>query len=78
MKSKGLNGYSKSTNINKEEKKETTKKDNTNTYVVKKGDTLSSIAKKYNTTWQKIYNSNKSTIGNNPNLIKVGIKLKIS
>lgn len=41
-------------------------------YIVKKGDNLDSIAKKYNTTWQKIYNDNKSIIGNNPNLIKVG------
>ena len=32
------------------------------TYVVKKGDTLSKIAKKYNTTWNKIYNDNKSLI----------------
>lgn len=31
-------------------------------YVVKKGDTLSSIAKKYNTTWKKIYNLNKTLI----------------
>lgn len=31
-------------------------------YVVKRGDTLSSIAKKYKTTWKKIYNLNKSLI----------------
>ena len=31
-------------------------------YVVKKGDTLSGIAKKYKTTWKKIYNVNKSLI----------------
>ena len=47
------------------------------TYVVKQGDTLSAIAKKYNTTWQKIYDKNKNIIGNNPNLIRVGQKLKI-
>lgn len=47
------------------------------TYVVQKGDTLSGIAKKYNTTWQKIYNDNKDVIGNNPNLIKIGQKLVI-
>lgn len=46
-------------------------------YVVKSGDTLSSIAKKYNTTWQKIYEKNKSVIGSNPNLIRVGQKLEI-
>lgn len=50
---------------------------NNNEYVVKKGDTLSSIAKKYNTTWKIIYEKNKDKIGNNPNLIKVGLKLKI-
>ena len=46
-------------------------------YIIKKGDTLSSIAKKYNTTWQKIYDNNKSIIGNNPNIIKSGQKLII-
>lgn len=46
-------------------------------YVVKKGDNLTKIAKKYNTTWQKIYKTNKDIIGNNPNLIKVGQKLLI-
>ncbi len=53
---------------------------NTNTeiiYVVKKGDNLSKIAKRYNTTWKRIYNKNKELIGDNPNLIKAGWKLKI-
>lgn len=50
---------------------------NPTTYVVKKGDTLSSIAKKYNTTWQTIYNKNKSIIGNNPDIIKPGQVLTI-
>lgn len=44
------------------------------TYVVKKGDTLSSIAKKYNTTYKKIAADNNIK---NPNLIKVGQKLII-
>ena len=48
-----------------------------NYYIVKKGDTLSGIAKKYNTTWKKIYNDNKNIIGNNPNLIKIRQKLLI-
>ena len=48
-----------------------------NVYVVQKGDNLSKIAKKYNTTWQAIYNKNKDVIGNNPNLILVGQILKI-
>ena len=46
------------------------------TYIVKSGDTLSGIAKKYNTTWQEIYEKNKSVIGDNPNLIKPGQVLK--
>lgn len=43
-------------------------------YVVKKGDTLSGIASKYGTTYQKLarYNGIK-----NPNLIYVGQKIKI-
>lgn len=47
------------------------------TYTVQAGDSLSSIASKYNTTWQEIYNNNKSIIGNNPNLIYPGQVLKI-
>ena len=56
------------------------KKSNTSsstTYVVKKGDTLSGIASKYGTTWQKIYQDNKSIIGSNPNKIYEGQKLII-
>lgn len=46
-------------------------------HTVKAGETLSSIARKYNTTWQVIYNKNKNVIGSNPNLIKPGQKLVI-
>lgn len=46
-------------------------------YTVKKNDTLSKIAKKYNTTWQKIYEDNKSVIGDNPDIIQIGMKLEI-
>lgn len=52
-------------------------KNNFISYTVKSGDTLSGIAKKYNTTWQKIYNDNKSIIGSNPNKIYKGQILKI-
>ena len=48
------------------------------TYTVQSGDNLSKIAKKYNTTWQKIYEDNKDVIGNDPNLIKVGQVLNIN
>lgn len=47
-------------------------------YTVKKGDYLSKIASSYNTTWRKIYDDNKSIIGNNPNLIKPGQVLVIN
>ena len=44
------------------------------TYIVQKGDTLSGIAKKYNTTYQKIASDNNIS---NPNIIQVGQKLII-
>lgn len=47
----------------------------TKTYTVKKGDTLSKIAKKYGTTYQKIAKENGIS---NPNYIRVGQKLKIT
>lgn len=43
-------------------------------YIVKKGDTLSGIAKKYNTTYQKLAKDNNIE---NPNLIYPNQKLKI-
>lgn len=46
-------------------------------YTVVKGDNLSLIAKKFNTTWNKIYEINRNVIGNNPNYLKIGLKLKI-
>lgn len=47
------------------------------TYTVQKGDTLSSIAKRYGISWQDLYNANKSVIGNSPNLIYSGQKYTI-
>ena len=38
-------------------------------YTVVAGDNLSKIAKRYGTTWQKIYEANRSVVGDNPNLI---------
>jgi LysM repeat protein len=43
-------------------------------YIVKKGDTLSSIAKKYNTTYQNLAKINNIS---NPNLIYIGQKIVI-
>ena len=76
MKNVGLNGFTKKTTETKPEVKPEPKEESI-TYTVKKGDSLSSIAKKYNTTWQKIYNDNKKVIGANPDVIKVGQKLVI-
>ena len=48
------------------------------TYTVKKGDTLSQIAKKNGyKNWKDLYDKNKSVIGHNPNLIKPGQVLKL-
>lgn len=66
IKQKGLNGYS---NINSGTQASTTK-----TYTVQKGDTLSSIAKKYNTTVNDIAKKNNIK---NVNLIYAGQTLKI-
>lgn len=49
---------------------------NSKLYKVVKGDTLSSIAKKYGTTWQKLFDMNKGTI-NNPNLVYYGTYIKV-
>ena len=44
------------------------------TYIVKRGDTLSGIAKKYGTTWQRLARLNGIA---RPNLIRVGQKIRI-
>jgi LysM repeat protein len=44
-------------------------------YTVQSGDTLSGIAARYGTTVDAIYQSNRTTIGPNPNLIVPGQKL---
>lgn len=45
-------------------------------YTVKGGDSLSKIASRYHTTWQKIFEANKDTI-KNPDLIHPGQKIRI-
>lgn len=47
------------------------------TYTVKRGDTLSKIAQNFGISWRDLYNSNKSVIGSNPNLIYSGQKYTI-
>lgn len=63
-----VKGVTKKTTKKKVETKKTV------TYTVKAGDTLSSIAKKYGTTWAKIAEDNMIA---NPNLIFAGQKLVI-
>jgi nucleoid-associated protein YgaU len=48
------------------------------THTVASGDTLSSIAKKYGKeSWKEVYEANKDVIGDDPNKIRAGMKLKI-
>ncbi|MDF2256534.1 transglycosylase family protein [Streptomyces ferralitis] len=46
-------------------------------YTVASGDTLSGIAAAHGTTWQRLYDANKQVIGDNPNLILPGERLKV-
>lgn len=46
-------------------------------YTVKKGDTLSKIAKQYGTNWRTLYAYNRAAIGSNPNRIYSGLVLVI-
>ncbi|MFJ9587628.1 LysM peptidoglycan-binding domain-containing protein [Streptomyces acidicola] len=46
-------------------------------YTVSSGDTLSGIAARHGTTWQRIYDANKAVIGGDPDLIVPGQRLDI-
>ncbi|MFF7972952.1 transglycosylase family protein [Streptomyces sp. NPDC007905] len=46
-------------------------------YTVRQGDTLSTIASRHGTTWQRIYAANKTVIGDDPNLIVPGQRLAL-
>ena len=78
--SKGYNVYTKTKNGDKtqnntpKDKDKNQKSDKTVVYVVKKGDTLSEIAKKYNTTVAKLVKANNIK---DKNKIYVGDKIKI-
>lgn len=70
----------KKTKKGKAKSARTNKKVKGGTYTVKKNDCLSAIAQKQTgkaANWQTIYADNKTTIGANPNNLKVGIKLSI-
>ena len=47
------------------------------TYTVKSGDSLSKIGQHHGVAWREIYEANKDVIGDNPDLIKPGQKLRI-
>ncbi|MFD3307710.1 transglycosylase SLT domain-containing protein [Streptomyces sp. NPDC058694] len=49
------------------------------TYKVAAGDTLTKIAKKHSTSggWQKLYKANRAVIGNDPAVIRPGLKLTV-
>ncbi|MEU6092251.1 transglycosylase family protein [Streptomyces sp. NPDC047085] len=46
-------------------------------YTVREGDTLSLIAARHGTTWQRIYAANKKVIGDDPDLIMPGQRLAL-
>jgi hypothetical protein len=46
-------------------------------YTVRSGDTLSGIAARHGTTWQRIYAANKAAIGGDPNMIVPGQRLEL-
>ncbi len=53
-------------------------KPSTGSYTVKKGDTLSSIGRRFGESWQTLYKANKKVVGSNPNLILPGQKLVVN
>ncbi len=46
-------------------------------YTVREGDTLSTIAARHGTSWQRIYAANKAVIGDDPDLIVPGQRLAL-
>ncbi|GAA0650724.1 resuscitation-promoting factor protein RpfA [Streptomyces thermocarboxydovorans] len=46
-------------------------------YTVRAGDTLSGIAARHGTTWQRLYAANKAVIGGDPDVILPGQRLKL-
>ncbi|GHA11180.1 transglycosylase family protein [Streptomyces echinoruber] len=46
-------------------------------YTVRPGDTLSGIAARHGTTWQRLYAANKSVIGGDPDVIAPGMRLEV-
>jgi nucleoid-associated protein YgaU len=51
--------------------------DEETSYTVKSGDTLSKIGQHHGVAWRDIHEANRDVIGDNPDLIKPGQKLRI-
>ncbi|OEU88029.1 hypothetical protein DB35_16345 [Streptomyces abyssalis] len=61
-------------------KKDDDAKKSAEKYTVEAGDTLSAIAREHDTEggWRKLYDSNRQTVGSDPDLIRPGQKLSMS
>ncbi|OXS33288.1 LysM peptidoglycan-binding domain-containing protein [Streptomyces sp. XY006] len=46
-------------------------------YTVRAGDTLSAVAARHGTTWQRLYAANKAAIGGDPDMIVPGLRLDV-
>ncbi|GGX11036.1 LysM peptidoglycan-binding domain-containing protein [Streptomyces lomondensis] len=46
-------------------------------YTVREGDTLSTVAARHGTAWQRLYAANKAAIGGDPDVIVPGLRLDI-
>jgi resuscitation-promoting factor RpfA len=46
-------------------------------YTVREGDTLSGVAARFGTTWQRLYAANKAAIGGDPDVIVPGLRLDV-
>jgi LysM repeat protein len=46
-------------------------------YTVRAGDTLSAVAARHGTTWQRLYAANKAVIGGDPDVIVPGLRLDV-
>jgi hypothetical protein len=55
----------------------TTRDSSRGDYTVRPGDTLSGIAARHGTTWQRLYAANKSVIGGDPDVIAPGMRLEV-
>ncbi|MFC5657532.1 LysM peptidoglycan-binding domain-containing protein [Streptomyces nogalater] len=49
----------------------------TGDYTVREGDTLSTIAARHGSTWQRIYAANRAVIGDDPDMIVPGQRLEL-